>query len=230
LEKQPVSSIDNKTEYIQQLDAVLDYASELEKRSEHNDWSGLREADLSRLITMATAAVERIAGKSSSYSRQFEQLCQPISKNPGRVAQRSVGIVKALRSDVDAGFIQTVVELAHADVFADFLEMAEHLLGSNYKDAAAVISGSALEAHIRKLCQKAGISTIVPTTENPKKADEMVSDLQKSGSITPIEAKSIRSWLGLRNSAAHGNYTEYLKEEVTLMIAGIQGFMGRKPA
>ena len=34
------------------------------------------------------------------------------------------------------------------------LEMAEHLLAADYKDAAAVLGGGVLEEHLRQLCKK----------------------------------------------------------------------------
>jgi len=32
-------------------------------------------------------------------------------------------------------------------------------------------------------------------------------------------------WLGIRNSAAHGKYSEYTKEEISLMLQGIRQFI-----
>ena len=55
--------------------------------------------------------------------------------------------------------MDSLAALAHAEVFADFLEMAQHLLDVGYKDAAAVIAGSALEAHLRQLAVKTGVDT-----------------------------------------------------------------------
>jgi len=39
--------------------------------------------------------------------------------------------------------------------------------------------------------------------------------------------KQITTWLDLRNKAAHGNYTEYSKKQVTLMLQGVLDFMNR---
>jgi hypothetical protein len=39
-----------------------------------------------------------------------------------------VGILGALRADYEAGYLSTVEELIHADVFGDFLDMARYLL------------------------------------------------------------------------------------------------------
>ena len=106
--------------------------------------------------------------------------------------------------------------------------MAEHLLKEGYKDPAAVLIGSTLEAHIRELCNRNEIETILTNNKNeiiPKKADTMNSDLVKSNIYSSIQQKQITAWLGIRNSAAHGKYEEYSMEQVSLMLQGILNFI-----
>jgi len=62
--------------------------------------------------------------------------------------------LRALRADYVAGNLQSVIEIVHADAFADFLDMADYLLQRGYKDAAAVLAGSVLEEHLRKLAKR----------------------------------------------------------------------------
>jgi hypothetical protein len=110
--------------------------------------------------------------------------------------------------------------------------MAQHLLDEGYEDAAAVIAGSSLEAHLKQLCQKNNIDTetTVSSRIEPKKADLINSELTKAEAYTKLDQKSITAWLDLRNKAAHGKYEEYSKEQVSIMISGIRGFLTRNPA
>jgi hypothetical protein len=138
--------------------------------------------------------------------------------------------VKALFHDMKNGYLQSVIELVHAETFGDFLEMAQHLLDTGYRDAAAVIAGSSLELHLRALCVKHGIDLEVTKQDGskvPKKADAMNTDLAGKHAYTKNDQKSVTAWLGLRNSAAHGKYTEYEKEQVTLLIEGVRQFIAR---
>ncbi|KUN81177.1 hypothetical protein [Streptomyces griseoruber] len=41
------------------------------------------------------------------------------------------------------------VELVHADTHSDYSQRADGLLAQGYKDAAAVITGTSLEVHVR---------------------------------------------------------------------------------
>jgi len=140
-----------------------------------------------------------------------------------------LGILSALRLSYANGYLASIYELVHADLFADFLEMAEHLLENGYKDAAAVISGSVLEEHLRKLATKSGIDLLKPDG-GPKRSDTLNGELSTAGAYSKLDLKSITGWLDLRNKAAHGNYAEYDRQQVILMLEGIKHFISRTPA
>ena len=130
-----------------------------------------------------------------------------------------------------AGYLVSATELIHASTFADFLEMAEHLVGEGYKDAAAVIAGNSLEAHLRNLCAKNAVpADSPPGSGRPKRADAMNGDLGGAGAYGKLDQKSVTSWLDLRNKAAHGRYAEYTQPQAELLIAGIRDFITRNPA
>jgi hypothetical protein len=100
------------------------------------------------------------------------------------------GVLRGLRADVGAGYTRTLEELVHADLFSDFLEMADELQRSGYKDAAAVIAGSTLEEHLRKLAEKNGVAIEQPDGA-PKKADTLNADLAGAAAYKKLEQKSV---------------------------------------
>lgn len=138
------------------------------------------------------------------------------------------GILKAAKQEIDGGWIFTVKGLISVEVFTDYIEMAEHLLTEGYKDPSAVLIGSTLEAHLRELSKTNGIDMEVKNTKGnlvPKRADLLNSDLTKAGIYSSAYHKQIIAWLSIRNSAAHGQYSEYTNEEIKLMLQGIRQFM-----
>lgn len=139
------------------------------------------------------------------------------------------GLLRALRADYAAGYLQPIIELIHADLFSDFLEMADHLIEQGYKDPAAVIAGSVLEEHLRKLCDKNGIDVKKPDG-TPKKADTLNSELAGANVYSKLDQKNVTAWLDLRNKAAHGKYGEYTKDQVALLIQSTRDFITRNPA
>jgi hypothetical protein len=66
-------------------------------------------------------------------------------------------------------------------VLADFLEMADHLVREKLLLPAAVVAGAALEAHLRAMASKAGITT--GTSGKPKRAGKLNDDLKAKGVV-----------------------------------------------
>lgn len=218
---------------INQLDEVIITYKKLRNQSKYDDFSDLKGPETNKLITRARAAVERISGSKSVYTKQIEAAIDRFgSSNPYNIPILG-GIVEALKEDLQAGYLVSLQELIHADLFSDFLEMSTHLINEGYKDASAVIAGSALEAHLRQLCIKNSIDIEFKNSKggvNPKKADRLNSDLAKEEVYSKLDQKSITSWLDLRNKAAHGKYDEYVHQQVSIMITGIRDFITRVPA
>jgi hypothetical protein len=211
---------------IDQLIAQTETALRNARRSQYTtntamspeEWTGLRAAGL--------AFIESTFGREHSYYEEFNKRVDNSWDYNGKYA---LGILTAIRDQIKGGWIETAKGLVTAEVFADFLEMAEHLLDEKYKDPAAVMVGSVLEEHLRQLC----IASSLPVEELsqgrmiPKKADTLNADLAKAGRYSKLDQKQITAWLDLRNKAAHGKYSEYVYEQVVLMLAGVRDFVSR---
>lgn len=212
----------------EQLKAVIEEHADALARSRHSDASDIfNDTGIRDLQTRCLAAIQRVAGKDSVYYQNALKIGESYGSTHDRVAGQ-IGVAKSLLSDVLNGYLKSLEELVHAELFGDFLEMADHLNSNGYKDAAAVIAGSTLESHLRQLCGKHG----VPVTDKgkPRKADTLNADLVKVGSYSKLDQKSVTAWLGLRNDAAHGNYGAYDPKQVTLFISSIRDFITRNPA
>jgi len=218
--------------YVDQLEAAMKLAKAVRAVSQYNDLSDMdSDPRTMQAIAANRAAVIRTAGPNSPYSNQVQEIIDGEDRH-GMQAVKIGGVTEALRNDLQAGFLRSYEELIHAELFGDFLEMAEHLVDTGYKDAAAVIAGSALEAHLRQLCKKNGVAVDVtsPAGVRPKRADQMNADLASATVYSKLDQKNITAWLDLRNKAAHGKYSEYTKDQVALLIAGIRDFITRNPA
>lgn len=217
--------IDQKA-IIKQIDDVL---SKSDLRSRYDDFSDLPKQTASEAINLLYSVINRLAPSGSVYINNAEAYKKYLLGNIGLALGPLRGILKALRTDYEAGYLQSVVELVHADIFADFLDMADYLLQQGYKDPAAVVTGSVLEAHLRKLCDKHGIA-VVKADGTHKTADALNSELAAGAIYSKLDQKSVTAWQDLRNKAAHGKYNEYTKEQVTLMLQGVRDFATRYPA
>lgn len=212
----------------EQLKDVIDEYEDAKANSKYDDASDIiSKVGVRDLQTRCLAAIERISGRNSVYYNRA------VALDTSRLSVRDhlagqIGVAKSLLSDVRNNYLSTLEELHHSEVFADFLEMADHLTDRGYKDAAAVLAGSSLETHLRHLCSKHGIA--VTANSKPKKAEAMNTDLRNSGAYSLLEQKQVTAWLDLRNNAAHGNYSTYDEKQVKQLISGVRDFIVRYPA
>jgi hypothetical protein len=217
-----------QTEILKQIDAALEGYWKLRSRSSQEYLVDIPGEQLISVVTLMRDCIQRLAPPNSQYVQTMNELVKSYPTGFAITAPKVAGVLTALREAYASGYLTTVSELIHADLFSNFIEMAEYLLSEGYKDPAAVIIGSTLEEHLRQLCVKNGL----PTTagDKPKKADQLNADLANASVYTKLDLKSVTSWLDLRNKAAHGKYSEYTREQVQFMIQSIQDFMTRNPA
>lgn len=215
----------DSTSIIAQIDALLQRQRNLRAKSQYDDLSDLPHAETSELITLMAAAIDRLSLAGSCYRREANGLMEKYGTvNPFSIPPLS-GVLRALRSDYETGNLASVQQLVQSDIFADFLEMAHYLLEQGYKDPAGVLVGGVLEEHLRKLCERNSIA--VESKGRPRKADALNSDLAKAEAYGKLDQKGVTTWLDLRNKAAHGNYSAYSREQVSLMLQGVRDFVVR---
>jgi len=222
-------NINPRDGFAAQLDTIVAEYEDARCRSQHDDASDvISNTKAVEMVTRARAAIERVGGRTSAYAREAEAIV-PTKAHEWAKLWRLVGVAQSLSHDLKAGYLSSLEELVHGEVFGDFLEMAEHLLENSYKDAAAVIAGSTLEAHLKQLCKRTGIGTDLDTSSGvrPKKADQLNAELSKAAVYGILDQKNVTAWLDLRNKAAHGTYAAYQKEQVAIMVSGIRDFMTR---
>ena len=220
---------DIKTQATRELSQTIEEYDKATSSSKYKDLSGLPETERHRLISLLRSVLTRWSPTRSSYLQDVENTIAAWGPGTGQIAIGLYGSAQALLSDYQNGRLQTAAELIHADLFADYLEMAEYLLKECYKDPAAVIVGSSLEAHLRKLCEKHEIGTTKPGGASLK-ASAMNDDLKRAGVYDKNEHKQVTAWLGIRNDAAHGDYDKYDSAKVEMLLMGVRNFISRYPA
>lgn len=227
-------SID-KLEALQRIDEVLKYVNNTLEESNEKiilsyDYPQMESNLVSQrnalLILKLKQTILDIAPEKSEYWLYTKSIKPPFLTNK---IYELVGVLQSLRHDYANDFLKSFNEIINADIFTDILVQSEYLLSNGYFRASAVVAGVALESHIRKLAIKKSIS--ITTAERKYiNADALNGELRKSGIIDKTLNKSITSWLGLRNDAAHPDTMEINDGLIKLMIAGIRVFIEKYPA
>ena len=151
------------------------------------------------------------------YHDEFEGHCRRSDYDN---AVQGMAILRAAREDIAGGYLQKVEVLVSAEVFDDFLEMAEHLLDNGYKDPTVSLVGAVLENELRRMCRDNDI---------PVKSDDNIGSLnqklfQKSIYGKP-QMRQISIWQAIRDSADHGKFEDYNAESVKNMLEGVRNFL-----
>ena len=186
-------------------------------------------------IAIASAAIERLTPNNSTYRKSLKRLlsnCNLTDYSTIKSASEALkGQLQALKADYQRGYTQSFMELIHADLFSDFMGMAQHLLDEGHYIPAAVLIGGVLEENLRKLCEKAEIPlthTNRDGEEIPRKAAHLNDELKKNDIYNGTVHKQVTAWQAIRNNAAHGPYDELSLAEVKLMYQGVLNFLNQQ--
>lgn len=216
------------SDFIRRSEELLQLAKETVATKTTSQWGDtwVDRTKFSELRASTLSFVANVYGQEHPYFIDVDKKCD---KNEGQKAEALRGILVAITNELKGGWLTTARGLVSAEIFSDFLEMAEHLVKENFKDAAAVITGSVLEEHLRQLCVKHTIlvSLMKGTNIVSKKADQLNADLAGAGAYNLLDQKNVTAWLDLRNKAAHGKYAEYNLQQVANMHRAVSEFMAR---
>ena len=144
-----------------------------------------------------------------------------------------VGILRGLKSDYEAGFMDELGELIEANVASDYMGQAEQLMdegvtGQHEHVPAAVLAGAVLEDALRRLCRRKGIPLEITKSNGKtrkKTLADYIADLKKVKVFNNAKADLLMSLVRIRNHAAHGEFTEFKKADVEDMIKQVKRFL-----
>jgi hypothetical protein len=172
------------------------------------------------LLTPFVACGEKI-------KEQVDVFTSTSGKKPE--TQYCLGILEALRDDFEKGFLDDFAAKIEAELAADYMGQAEHLMtegqtGKFDHVPGAVLTGAVLERGLRTLCEQNQVSPKTAKGE-PKTMNPMIDDLRKAGLFNELKAKQLRSWADIRNKAAHGEFDQFNRKDVEQMIQGTVNFL-----
>lgn len=226
----------DKDELLKRFDELLDLGRKVSKMPcSFEDMPVVGEGiDRSAFISWQTRCVNLltlIAEIKTPLRTQVEH-CQKMN-NRKRNLDDIMAILQACRDDVAADMFSDLEKRVEAGVAVNYLEQAEQLMAdkkdANYTHvAAAVLVGAVLEKSLRTICKRHNppISLAKPGGKE-KTINPLIDDLKKANYFNEIEAKQLRTWADIRNAAAHGHSEKFLRNDVSLMIDGIQNFLER---
>ena len=165
----------------------------------------------------AISALISVLGPTATYTVEFDKRVRQYYKSS---VDAGIFILSALQSDIQNGYLRTTANIISAEVFGDFLEMAQHLLAEGYKDPAASLTGAVLEDGLRRIARNNDI------TVTDRDDLSSLRDKCAHGKIfNNLVRQQITAWTTLRNAADHGKFDDYTENQVGSMISDVQSFL-----
>jgi len=190
-------------------------------------------AEALRVRSSSISATRGIHAEICDFLRTYAGPKSSFLEFAEKTGGAAMGIVDSLSSIlgsfiqyVEAGLLAEVTpeRRAQLDVVSDFLEQANSLLENKdvHPAAPAIIIGATLEEFLRTWIEAESISL-----GNKKPGiDNYGKILREADIITKQDVKDITAWAGIRNHAAHGEWTEVSdKQRIRLMLEGVNLFM-----
>jgi len=211
-----------KDDVLRRLDALLQKADAVlatHKPSPPNEigFPTLESQAFTEWQTQSLTYLINLLGPDHTYVDHFrKQVTQGFTGN----VKSGKGILQALQEDIEAGYLKRIETLVSADIFDDFLEMAQYLLSQGYKDPTASLIGAVLENGLRRICSAHSITLSVK--EDISSLNKKLADAEVYNRLTQ---RKVQVWNDIRNNADHGKFNEYEMDDVNEMLKGVRNFL-----
>lgn len=221
---------DIKKKLLEHFRELIVIGNELLIDKNPNSWSS--EVDRSNYVMWRTQVInllDRVLPAKSSLRKRVGEFLN--FRNTASSANEILFTLSAAENDFKSDMFDDLEKRIEAVVSVNYMEQAEDLIKESTDTSrsyvpAAVLAGAVLEKNLRTLCVK-NVPPISVTKPGGKKKtlNPLIDDLKAANVFNEIYAKQLRTWADIRNAAAHGRFEEFTKEQVALMIEGINQFL-----
>ena len=171
--------------------------------------------------TQALACLTDVFRPDHTYTASFQSGVKEDRYTP--FVDTGLGILRAALDDVEHGYVESLREMAVAEVFTDFLDQAEHLLKNGYSMPAASLAGAVLENGLRSLAERNDIT--VKARDNLSALNSKLADKEV---YPPLRRKQVSTWTEVRDTADHGHFGELKETDVADLIRGVGNFLAEQ--
>ncbi len=180
--------------------------------------------------TSCIAVLDQVVPTTSLLRKTVDAL-NTLNNEPSKV-EFAVAFLRSVRKELERGSLDPLSMQIEAAVLTDYMAQASALFAENAQELthipAAVLAGASLERALRTLCE--GLSPAEPVVND--RGDflgmtALIDALKRRQLFNELQAKQLRAWGAIRNSAAHGKFEEFTRHQVEQMLSGVSEFLAR---
>jgi len=131
-----------------------------------------------------------------------------------RNMQKLHGLLAATRDEWQRGLLRKIESIIVAEAFDDFLDHASFYHKGNKKIESSILASAVLEDTVKRIARKNAIETKGISME------PLIYELVKHSVFTPVKAKRVKGFSGVRNHALHAEWDEFDIRDVGELING----------
>lgn len=133
---------------------------------------------------------------------------------PWAVVQKTSGLLVSLKEEAEHGLLRKIEDVVIATAFDDFLDHASAFHKGNRPREAGVLAAIVLEDTIKRIAAKNGVPAAGLSLE------QLVDELVKANVFTPVKAKRVKGYAGVRNPALHAEWDKFDIKDAGELISG----------
>lgn len=179
--------------------------------------------------TNCVTLLDQIIPQNSAHRETVESF-KTLSNKTSQLAF-GISFLKSIQYDFENGFLDSLALEIEAELSADYMSQASTLLHEGSSGIfdhvpAAVLLGAVLEKSLKTICgQQIPSEPTVNDKGKQLQLNALIDSLKRRKVFNEIVAKQLRTWAGIRNSAAHGDFDQFDKNQVEAMATGIETFL-----
>jgi hypothetical protein len=211
----------NKETIIQRIDYLIDLA----EKSTHDS----RKAG--EVFSGTINILENLYGSESlkckayidKYNVYIKGTISQLSRkaNMPNMIFSSLGTLKSIKSEVEAGLVGNLELEAQGGIFGDFITLAKNSLDEN-KDVAAVLVSAALEDALKRVALQNGLDVA------DADMSQVINALKGKSLLKGPQASIAQSYTKFRNKAFHAEWDTIDKPSVSSAIGFTESFILEK--
>lgn len=133
---------------------------------------------------------------------------------PWALLQKTHGLLLSLKEEAAHGLLRKIEDVVIATAFDDFLDHSAAFHKGNKPREAGVLAAIVLEDTIKRIATKYDVDAAGMSLEH------LVDELTKAQVFTPVKAKRIKAYAGVRNPALHAEWDKFDIRDAGELING----------
>lgn len=173
--------------------------------------------DVQAWITSCANLVSLTTSPGSYFREELERITtskELAGGAPWALVQKMQGLLSALKDEANHGLLRRLEDVVVATAFDDFLDHADAFHRANKAREAGVLAAIVLEDTIKRIASKNNVDGSGLTLE------PLVDALVKAGVFTPVKAKRVKAYAGVRNPALHAEWDKFDIRDAGELISG----------